>query len=133
MTDVDYRIMVVNPAARSVIGLPDKKDITILENGELELFHSSVNGALKRYNPKTELELFNLLAKCVPKEKEQSATDAAIIRLYKILKVVDKSLANELLKQVRDLKEEVDFKTNEVVNTTPLHGGDKSDSKKAKT
>ncbi len=31
MTDVDYRIMVVNPSARMVIGLPNKKDITIFD------------------------------------------------------------------------------------------------------
>lgn len=31
MTDVDYRIMVLNPSARSIIGLPTKKDITIFD------------------------------------------------------------------------------------------------------
>jgi signal transduction histidine kinase len=31
MTDVDYRIMVVNPAARAIIGLPKKVDITIFD------------------------------------------------------------------------------------------------------
>ena len=31
MTDMDYRIMVINPAARAIIGLPKKEDITIFD------------------------------------------------------------------------------------------------------
>ncbi len=31
MTDTDYRIMVVNPSARNIIGLPKKEDITIFD------------------------------------------------------------------------------------------------------
>jgi len=31
MTDIDYRIMVINPSARAIIGLPKKEDITIFD------------------------------------------------------------------------------------------------------
>ncbi|MDO8569705.1 MAG: ATP-binding protein [bacterium] len=31
MTDIDYRIMVINPSARSIIGLPKKEDVTIFD------------------------------------------------------------------------------------------------------
>ncbi|MDO8471049.1 MAG: ATP-binding protein [bacterium] len=31
MTDIDYRIMVLNPSARAIIGLPTKEDVTIFD------------------------------------------------------------------------------------------------------
>ncbi|MDO8728442.1 MAG: ATP-binding protein [bacterium] len=31
MTDIDYRIMVINPSARAIIGLPKKEDVTIFD------------------------------------------------------------------------------------------------------